>query len=297
MYLVDAFTSHPFEGNTAGVITTADMLSISTMQMIARELRQTETCFVSSSFLPNTDIHLRWFTPTVEVDRCGHATIAAMICLAYEDRVEWDQGEARLRCGTRNGTVEVVMTDVPGGAPHITLSTGVPQICHALDDRVAIANAVGLAPHSIDPDLPLGFDSASARVIVPVKDLADLLAMVPSGASMISYGERTTYRRYTLFCRETHDPQCAMHIRHFAPANGIAEDPVTGTAHAATAAYLEWQGLLPTGDSVVLLGEQGHAVRRPGLVGIEVLRHEGLAVDIRIDGSGVITANGTLRSL
>lgn len=294
MYLVDAFTSQPFAGNTAGVVTDADRLSSEVMQVIARELRQTETCFVSRSRQPDTDFVLRWFTPTLEVDLCGHATIAALICLAQEGRIELSQGEARLSCGSRNGAVQVVVTEISERAPRVTMSTGVATMRHALDERAAIAGAIGLAPSAIDPDLPLAFDTSSARVIIPVKHLSDLLALEPDGPSMIAYGERTAYRRYTLVCLETEDPQCTIHLRHFAPANGIAEDPVTGTAHAAIASYLDWQGLLSAGDYIALRGEQGHAVGRPGLVGIEVIRKEGRVIDIRINGSGVITANGTL---
>ena len=98
--LVDAFTERPFAGNAAGVVSAADGLRGEQMQGIARELRQTETCFVSAGDEPGTELRLRWFTPTVEVDLCGHATVAAFVCLAGEGRVKWEGDRAHMRCAT-----------------------------------------------------------------------------------------------------------------------------------------------------------------------------------------------------
>jgi trans-2,3-dihydro-3-hydroxyanthranilate isomerase len=111
---------------------------------------------------------------------------------------------------------------------------------------------------------------------------------------MIAYGQQSGDRRFTLVCRETADPAHFAHLRHFAPANGIPEDPVTGTAHAVAAAYLDQQGLLPAGERIVLTGEQGHAVARQGIVTVEVHRERGRIADVRIGGSGVIVARGSI---
>ena len=102
------------------------------------------------------------------------------------------------------------------------------------------------------------------------------------------------YRRFTLVCLETRDARCTTHLRHFAPANGIPEDPVTGTAHAAIAVYLDRKGLLPPGERVGYLGEQGHAVGRPGMVTVEVHRDGGAIADVRIGGTGFIVARGEI---
>jgi trans-2,3-dihydro-3-hydroxyanthranilate isomerase len=120
--------------------------------------------------------------------------------------------------------------------------------------------------------------------------------MTPNGSAMIAYGKDHGYRRFTLVCRETEDPRRFVHVRHFAPANGIPEDPVTGTAHAAAAVYLDREGLLPPGERLVLTGEQGHAVDRRGVVTVEVLRQDGQISEVRIGGTGIIVARGELMS-
>ncbi len=75
VYHVDAFTSQPFRGNSAGVVFPADNLSEAQMQLIARELGHSETAFLLHS--DDSDVRIRYFTPTVEVPICGHATVAA----------------------------------------------------------------------------------------------------------------------------------------------------------------------------------------------------------------------------
>lgn len=85
----------------------------------------------------------------------------------------------------------------------------------------------------------------SARLTIPVSRLDDLPRLVPIGPGMIAFGKQGGYRRFTLICRETNDPRHVVHLRNFAPAKGILEGPVTGTAHAVAAAYLDREGLLP----------------------------------------------------
>jgi PhzF family phenazine biosynthesis protein len=266
------------------------------MQRIAGELRLTDTCFVCESDDSSVDWSLRWFTPTVEVDLCGHATVAAFTCLAAESRIAWKEGLARVRCATRTGAIDVWIErgPDPGGSPRVTLSVGVAAIEPADEEAAAVARAIGLPAAAIDATLPLAAERAGQRLIVPVGRLEDLLRLSPDSAGMVAFGAARGHRRFTLVCRETEDPAHFAHLRHFAPANGIPEDPVTGTAHAVAAVYLDQQGLLPAGKRVILTGEQGHAVNRRGLVTVEVLRAGESLRDVRIGGHATIVARGSL---
>lgn len=294
--LVDAFAEQAFAGNTAGVVTGADGLSGAQMQTIARELRQTETCFVSRTDEAGIDLALRWFTPTVEVDICGHATVAAFVCLTSEGRVDWCDDRAHFRCGTRCGPIDVWLERREGGSPHVTLSIGVPSLRPAADDPQAAATAVGLPLQALHPSLPLMIEPAGDRLIIPVSRLDDLLDLAPNSAGMIGYGTTHGYRRFTLICQETADRRHFAHLRHFAPVNGIPEDPVTGTAHGAAAVYFDRAGLLPPGALVSLTGEQGQAVDRPGVVTVQIHRQGGQIADVRIGGTAVLTAQGELET-
>lgn len=292
--LADAFTDQPFAGNTAGVVPRADGLDDVQMQAIARELRQTETCFVSEPAGADTDFALRWFTPTVEVDLCGHATVAAFVCLASDDRIPWRGDLAHVRCATRSGLIDVWLDRMSPGTPRVTMSVGVPALTSATDDPDAVAAAIGLNVAALDPALPLASEPGSARLIVPVARLDALMGMEPNEAGMVAYGQQHGYRRYTLVCRQTAEPRHFVRLRHFAPANGIPEDPVTGTAHAVAAVYLDCEGLLPRGERVVVTGEQAAAGRSGGVVTVEVYRQAEQISDVRIGGTAVISARGNL---
>ncbi len=84
IYQIDSFTKERFTGNSAGVVTNADNLDEATMQKIAREMNNSETAFIFNGKPGKYDVHVRFFTPQMEVPMCGHATIAAHYALAVE---------------------------------------------------------------------------------------------------------------------------------------------------------------------------------------------------------------------
>ncbi len=88
IYQIDSFTKEKFKGNPAGVVVNADGLSEEQMQQIAKELNNSETAFLFKPDEPSYDGIIRYFTPTVEVPICGHATIAAMFAKANEEHLE-----------------------------------------------------------------------------------------------------------------------------------------------------------------------------------------------------------------
>ena len=286
-YLADAFTDRPFSGNPAGVVTEADGLSDEEMCQIARELGQTESCFVLRPDAPDAEFRLRWFTPVVEVDLCAHATIAAYVCLVREGRISVTS-EVAIQHQTRRGTLGVWVRADDDGRSSVLMSVGVAALREAPDGRESIARTVGLSRDALDPALPVAIDDASARVIVPVRRLADLLELRPALNAIREYSGPSRLTRFTLFSRETIDPGALVHVRHFAPANGIPEDPVTGTAHGVLAAYLDWLGEL--GDRREFAGEQGHALGRPGRVVVHAVREHGRLVDVRVGGTAVVVA-------
>lgn len=269
-------------------MTEADGLSDEQMGQIARELGQTEVCFVLRPDAADADFRLRWFTPVVEVDLCAHATIAAYVCLVREGRISATSEVVAIRHQTRRGTLGVWVRADDDGRPSVLMSMGVAALRGAPDEGERIARMVGLSSGALDPALPVAIDDASARVIVPVRRLADLLELRPDLDAMRRYSGPSRLTRFTLFSRETIDPGALLHVRHFAPANGIPEDPVTGTAHGVLAAYLDWRGLL--GDIREFAGEQGHALGRPGRVAVHAVREHGQLIDVLVGGTAVVVA-------
>lgn len=150
VYHVDAFTSQPFRGNSAGVVFPADNLSEAQMQLIARELGHSETAFLLHS--DDSDVRIRYFTPTVEVPICGHATVAAHYVrakvLGLGNCTVWQTSLA----GKHRVTIEKQNDDY-----RISLEQGTPGFEPPLkgETRAAIINALHLTEDDILQGLPI----------------------------------------------------------------------------------------------------------------------------------------------
>ena len=164
VYHVDAFTSQPFRGNSAGVVFPADNLSEAQMQLIARELGHTETAFLLHS--DDSDVRIRYFTPTVEVPICGHATVAAHYVrakvLGLGNCTIWQTSLA----GKHRVTIEKHNDDY-----RISLEQGTPGFELPLEGevRAAIINALHLTEDDILPGLPIQV-ATTGQWFLPVPD-------------------------------------------------------------------------------------------------------------------------------
>lgn len=167
IYHVDAFTSEPFRGNSAGVVLHADTLSDAQMQLIARELRHSETAFLLKS--EESDVRIRYFTPTVEVPICGHATVAAhyvrATVLGLGNTTVWQTSLA----GRHRVEIHAEHNDY-----RITLEQGQPSFEPPLvgEIRAAIITALNLTEDDIVPGAPIQVASTGhAKVMILLKRL------------------------------------------------------------------------------------------------------------------------------
>jgi PhzF family phenazine biosynthesis protein len=218
-YHVDAFTSEIFGGNPAGVCMVTAFPSDSLMQKIAAENRHSETAFVVAR--PDGDFDLRWFTPVIEDDLCGHATLASAYVLALRKHGVWP-----VRFHTRSGVLTVAQ-DVTRDKEVFVMDFPAmpPQPCETPDGLLA---ALGLQAAVVmkSRDYLVVVDRAEqVRVLSPdMKALARLDA--GSGTIVTAHGEGDV------------DYVCRM----FLPSAGIDEDPATGSIHCILAPY--WAGRL-----------------------------------------------------
>ena len=203
IYQVDAFVTGPFSGNPAAVCPLDAWLDDDTMQSIAAENNLAETAFIVAR---EGGYDLRWFTPTVEVDLCGHATLAAGYVVLNHLQPDIDSVSFETMSGTlivtRDG--ERLSMDFPARAP-----TPVP-VSDALRD------ALGRAPSEVHLSrdvLAVYDDEESVRGLVP--DQAKLTVLEEGfGVIVTAKGDTVDFVS-----------------RFFVPKGGIAEDPVTGSAH------------------------------------------------------------------
>jgi PhzF family phenazine biosynthesis protein len=206
LFQVDAFTSRVFGGNPAAVVPLDRWLPDATLQAIALENNLSETAFFVREAAGH---HLRWFTPTQEVDLCGHATLAAAHALWQECRLPPD---AAARFHTRSGVLTAARRD-----DWIELDfPAEPAV--AAEPPAALTAALGAAPKWTGRnrfDWLVELDSAATvRALAP--DLVRL-ATVPT--------------RGVIVTAPSDDARCDFVSRFFAPRAGIPEDPVTGSAH------------------------------------------------------------------
>ena len=215
---VDAFTAEPFGGNPAAVLFLDDERDESWLQAFAAEMNLPETAY--PRLRPDGDWDLRWFTPTVEVDLCGHATLASAHALWSTGRAPTD---VPLRFRTRSGVLTV--RSLGDGRAELDLPALHAGYAHLPDD---LAAHLGLELHAVHHS---GRHPNAYRLVV-VADPGVVRALTPDFAALRA-ASGDSYIVTALGDDTRHD----VVSRYFAPAHGIDEDPATGAAHCVLAPY------------------------------------------------------------
>jgi PhzF family phenazine biosynthesis protein len=211
LFQVDAFTSTPFAGNPAAVCLLDQDTPPAWMQAVAAEMNLSETAFVQRD--GDGRISLRWFTPTVEVDLCGHATLASAHILFETDRIP--TGET-IRFDTRSGILTAqhrddrIELDFPTQA--VTPTDAIPGLVAAIGAEPKESHAGG------------------GRWLLELADETAVRAVAPDFAGLVPFG-------IVVVTSTSDDPAYDFVSRCFGPAHGIDEDPVTGSTHCVLSAY------------------------------------------------------------
>jgi PhzF family phenazine biosynthesis protein len=269
--VVDAFTDRPYAGNPAAVCVTDGPRDERWMQLVAREMNLSETAFLHPATGGGAFL-LRWFTPAVEVDLCGHATLASAHALWTEGHLSRDT-PARfltrsgvLAAALRDGWIELDFPATPAGASGQTAGpTRTPPDLAMLSQVVgAPVRAAAFSKY----DLLLELESEEAvRNLAP--DIAGLAKVEVRGV-IVSAAAST--------------PGFDFVSRFFAPRVGVDEDPVCGSAHCCLGPY--WGERLGKTDLVAY-----QASPRGGVVRVELRGDR-----VTLAGRAVTTLRGTLQA-
>ncbi|GAB7090309.1 PhzF family phenazine biosynthesis protein [Halorubrum luteum] len=285
--LVDAFTDEPLAGNVAGVVPNAEGLSDDQMERIAAELGASETAFLTeSSAGSDADRRIRYFSPTTEVDLCGHATIASYATLVADDALA--PGEETLE--TNVGELTVTADD--DGT--VWMRQQPPTVRRVDVEHGRLGAALGVDPaalRDVGADLPAAVASTGLPfLIVPVNFLERLGEADPETDAVVALSEEFDVAGVYAFTFDALDADATLHGRAFVPALGVDEDPVTGTASGACAAYLREVAAFDGEFPEELRLEQGHFLDRPGSVRV---RLDG--DDVRVGGRATVSLDGEIR--
>ncbi len=291
---IDAFTQQPFQGNPAGVVIDADTLTDREMQLIAREMNASETAFVMNSDEDLADLRLRWFTPDQEVALCGHATIAAFHALAAEGRFYLEVGEEQsFMVETRSGILQVDV-DWHQRFPFIKFSLPIPQFDEFPGDWDLLMNALNLYSGQIDKDFNPLVDQ-NGYLYLMVEDRQTLSSIRLHTEQMLELKEKHEVLAVAAGTTDTVDSQHDWDLRFFAPALGVPEDPVTGSANGPMACYLLEHGKVSFDDGeLILKGQQGRFMDRSGTVHTLLRGHQQQVDELKIAGSAVTVLDGNI---
>ena len=212
IYQVDAFTDQPFKRNPAAVCVLDEAAEPAWMQAVAAEMNLSETAFL---YREEAGFRLRWFTPTVEVDLCGHATLASAHVL-WEAGYLWPQEPAQFF--TRSGLLTARPVE---GQIELNFPAVIAEPVEAPTELVA---ALGVTPTFVGRNK---FD-----YLVEVKSASEVRDLHPDHARL-----RTLPVRGVMVTAASDDDKFDFVSRFFAPGSGIDEDPVTGSAHCCLTPY------------------------------------------------------------
>ncbi|AIF69781.1 hypothetical protein PAP_06935 [Palaeococcus pacificus DY20341] len=267
VYKVDAFTRVPLKGNPAAVVLDYDELDEKTLLAIASELNLSETAFVKKV---DGKFHVRFFTPGAEVPLCGHATIATFHLLKSLGLAE----EGYNKMITKAGELDILVSE------KIWMQQLSPKILGELDieglkSSLNTDNLIGPAL-AVTTGLDVG--------IVGVPTFEGLMNLKPNFSELAQYCRENNIVGVHVY---TLDSKYDAASRFFAPAVGVPEDPVTGTANAALAGYLKFTNKLVKEEYAF---EQGHALDREGVVHVRLKNGE-----IWVGGEAVCILEGVLK--
>lgn len=264
IYQADAFTDTVFSGNPAAICILDTWLDDQVMQDIAAENNLAETAFVVPSSGEIADYDLRWFTPTQEVDLCGHATLAAAFILLTRHA----SGRSKVTFVTRSGNLIVQRA---GAGYEMELPSYPPVI---VDEPVELSQAIGIKPEAFlrasnEGGMNLAILKTVDQVLSVSPDLEFIKNMTGDGLIISAPGDTGD--------GDTGNAvgSCDFVSRYFAPQAGIPEDPVTGSAHCVLVPY--W---------VERLGKLTLSARQ--------VSHRGGVLACRLDGGRVILGGNVI---
>ncbi|MCY7336425.1 MAG: PhzF family phenazine biosynthesis protein [Chamaesiphon sp.] len=260
--ILDVFATEKYTGNQLAVCLDAGNLTDLQMQQIAREINFSETTFVTNSEPVNGGYNTRIFTPTTELPFAGHPTLGTAFAIQQElvkHPIE------RINLNYQVGQIPIDFNYLNGSPDILWMHHQQPKFYDPLSAAM-LAAVIGVNPTDIDTRYPIEPVSTGLPfIIVPLKTLA---AVAQAKLNLDLYDRSVANlpaQAILIFCPETIDPDCQLHVRVFTECYGIPEDPATGSANGCLAAYLAKYQYLGSSDLDIAV-EQGVEMGRSSVL-------------------------------
>ncbi|RLF35457.1 MAG: PhzF family phenazine biosynthesis protein [Thermoplasmata archaeon] len=266
---VNAFTDSLDGGNPAGVVLNSPLdLSDEQMIFITRSLEVSETAFVFSTH-DEKFFRVRFFTPEIEVDLCGHATIATFFTMASKGFFPTDKKLFDVNQETKAGLLPVTVEFGDNGTVNrVMMTQRKPVFRDIYLDISKIADSLNIKTDEINVSLPLQRVSTGLFTLpVCVESFDVLRGMKPDFEKIKKICNEIDVGSFHVFTFDTLEQNSLYHARNFAPVYGVNEDPVTGTANGAVCSYLVKNKIIKKGKFNC---EQGDIINRKGRVMVEI---------------------------
>jgi PhzF family phenazine biosynthesis protein len=282
---VDVFTDQPFLGNPVAVILDADDIDTARMQRIAAWANLSETTFVLRPSSASADYRLRIFTPTGELPFAGHPTIGSAHAVLESAIVPSQSSSLRQEC-----LAGVLPLMVEGTGLDRRIFVRVPEAKVLRDHGEAVQGlSAALGAQIVTRPAPTAIAVGPTWLVVLMEDVESVRCLEPDMTALAKLSRDLDIVGVNVFSVRS-GKEAPVHVRSFAPAEGIAEDPVCGSGNATVAAYLAYTGMIgEVGEAYV--ASQGTEMGRDGQVFVRVMdsgRH------IEIGGCAVTVIDGQI---
>jgi PhzF family phenazine biosynthesis protein len=256
------------------------------MRKLAAEFRYSETAFVRLAADDGEGVafETRYFTPTSEVDLCGHATIGSFSALLADDEVSAVRDGRSYQNKTKAGSLRI---DIIGGT--VWMEMGEPKLLGKVEDKDELYGIMGgeWSIRCAGPSEDIVAEIVSTGlpdILLPVADEYELASLSPDFPALAEFSEKLDVVGVHAFTMDSNDGQ--IHTRNFAPLVGIDEEAATGTSSGALAYYLFIKGLISEGEEITFI--QGEAMGRPSKIAARA------SDQVFVGGGAVVLAAGRL---
>lgn len=263
---VNAFTDKLDGGNPAGVVLNSPYLTENQMAFISKKMNVSETAFVFPS--KKADYKNIFFTPEVEVDLCGHATIATFFTMAKEGYLKANENIVVTQ-ETKSGILPVYIEyNKNGTLERVMMGQNKAILKNIHIDISKIADSLQISKDQIDNTLPNQIVSTGLFTLpICINSFKTLKSIKPNFEKIKRICKELNVGSFHLYTFDTIDSKSLYHARNFPPIYGVNEDPVTGTANGALCCYLVKNNIVK-GNKFIC--EQGDIMGRSGRIYVEI---------------------------